>query len=123
MTNNRTDTHFAHLTILARDCAASIADDLTFALSNPDKYPNLSYPFISDDRTDYNNAATDLLTLLMPALTDDDPYDACDTLFNRLLACDLPSDSPMRCIHDSALDFASDIFDLLPDDDDCPNFD
>jgi hypothetical protein len=118
---------FTALTTLARDAARSIADDLTFALSTtPDKYPTLRSPFISDDRCDYNNAATDLLALLMPALTDDDPDDACTRLHDAMMRCDIrdfdPA-SPMRCIHDSALDFASPTFDTLPDDDACPNFD
>lgn len=118
MTNR---TAFESLTILARDAATAIADDLTFALSDRARHPNLSFPFISDDRCDYDNAATDLLSLLMPAITDDDPYAACDALYDALRRCDLPSDSPMRCTHDAALDFASDIFDDLPDFDDCPN--
>lgn len=110
------------LTILARDCAAAIADDLTFALSDRDKFPNLTYPFISDDRCDYNNAAADLLSILIPAICDLDDDTTCDTLMTQLMTCSLPSDSIMRCIHDSALDFNSPIFDLLPDYDDCPNF-
>lgn len=124
MTNNQSPRE--SLTILARDCAASIVEDLNFALSDRARFPTLTFPFISDDRCDYNNAAADLLALLIPAICDLDDDDTCPTLFNAILNCDIQSTnphSPMRCIHDAALDFNSPIFDLFPDDDDCPNFD
>lgn len=112
------------LTLLARDCARALADDLTFALSA--RHPNLTFPFISDDRCDYNNASADLLAILIPAICDLDDDTTCDRLMTAIMNCDIrdfdPS-SPMQCIHDSALDFNSDAFNDMPTDDDCPHFD
>lgn len=71
---NRTHT----IIELMRDASQYMLDDLNFALTHDD--------FISDDRTDYLDAATMVIYHCNNALNDDDREGACTTLYDAMIA-------------------------------------
>lgn len=99
---------------LARDAAADLRDDMEFAISHDH--------FISDDRQDYNNGASDMIRIALAALD----FDADDThspeyVLRAFRECLPLLDGEFRCSHYISADFDSPLLDLAPDIDDCPN--